>query len=61
MLYLFLFDHVSGGAGVKKKDLNKREGKGRHCCLGNRIVSIPCRASYFAPEGLEEYTIGGKG
>ena len=31
------------------KDLYRREGKGRRCCLGERIDSIPCRASYFAP------------
>ena len=28
---------------------DRREGKGRRCCLGDRIESIPCRASYFAP------------
>ena len=27
----------------KKKDKYRREGKGRHCCLGDRIDSIPCR------------------
>ena len=31
-----------------KTDLYRREGKGRRCCLGDRIDSIPCRASYFA-------------
>ena len=31
-----------------------REGKGRHCCLEDRIYSIPCRASYFAPGWYEE-------
>ena len=27
----------------------KTEGKGRRCCLGDRINSIPCRAIYFVP------------
>ena len=31
-----------------KKDSYKREGKGRRCFLEDRIVSIPCRASFFA-------------
>ena len=31
-----------------KKDKDRREGKGR-CCLRDRIDSIPCCASYFAP------------
>ena len=25
------------------------KGKGRRCCLGDRIYKISCRASYFAP------------
>ena len=37
-----------------KKDLYRRDGKGRHCCLGDRIYSIPCDASYFAPGWYEE-------
>ena len=37
-----------------KKDLYRRDGKGRCCCLEHRIDSIPCRASYFAPGWLEE-------
>ena len=32
------------------KDLYRREGKGRRCRLGDRIASIPCHASCFAPE-----------
>ena len=31
-----------------KKDKYRREGKGLRCCLGNRIYSIICHASYFA-------------
>ena len=34
----------------QKKDLYRREGKGRRCILEDRIDSIPCRASYFAQE-----------
>ena len=32
-----------------KKDIYRREGKGRRCFLGDRIASIPCQASYFVP------------
>ena len=32
----------------------RREGKGRHCCQGDRIYSIPCRDSYFTPGWYEE-------
>ena len=34
----------------------KTEGKvkGRRCCLGDRIDSIPCRASYFLPGCVQE-------
>ena len=47
----------------EKKDLYRREGtvqctlyrKGRHCCSEDRIASIPCRASYFAPGWFYEY------
>ena len=28
------------------KDKYRREGKGRRCCSGNRIDSIPCCASF---------------
>ena len=37
-----------------KKDLCRREGKGRCCCLGDKIYSIPWPASYFSPRGFEE-------
>ena len=32
----------------------RREGKDRCCCLGDRIYSIPCHASYFALGRMEE-------
>ena len=32
----------------------RREGKGRRCCLGDRIDSIPCQTSYFVPLWYEE-------
>ena len=38
-----------------KKDKDSREGKGRRCCLEDRIYSIPCRASYFLFGLNEEY------
>ena len=37
-----------------KKDKFRRTGKGRRCCLGGRIYSIPCCASYFAKDDFEE-------
>ena len=33
---------------------HRREGKGRRCSLGDRIASIPCLASCFAPGWHEE-------
>ena len=55
------FRHNSpGNLGLKpgpipplKKDLYRRECKGRHCFLWDRIASIPCRACYFAPGRFE--------
>ena len=38
----------------QKKDKDRSKGKGRRLCLGERIYSISCRASYFAKDGLEE-------
>ena len=29
---------------IERKDLHRREDKGRRCSLGNKIASIPCRA-----------------
>ena len=36
------------------KDGERSQGEGRRVCLGGRIYSIPCRASYFALVYLEE-------
>ena len=33
-----------------KKDLYRREGKGRRCCLEDRIYSIPCRVIGVFPQ-----------
>ena len=33
---------------AQKKDKYRRKDKGRRCCLGDRIASIPCRVSYCA-------------
>ena len=40
-----------GQVSRKKKDFYRREGKGRRCCLGDRVYSIPFHATgyYFAP------------
>ena len=38
----------------KKKDKDRREGKGRRLCLGGRIYSIPSRANHFAYGDFEE-------
>ena len=38
---------------IKKKDKDRREGKGRRCCLGGRMDSFLCCGSYFAPDGLK--------
>ena len=35
---------------AQKKDLHRRQGKGRRCCLGDNISSIPCRASCSIPK-----------
>ena len=35
-----------------KKDKYRRKGKGRRCCLGVRIYSIPCCAKCFALDYL---------
>ena len=37
-----------------KKDVYRRKGKCRRCCLGDIIYSIPCRFSYFSPGWYEE-------
>ena len=48
-------DRLGFYAEVQKKNaLYKREGKDRLGFLGDRIASIPCRASYFAPGRFEE-------
>ena len=38
----------------EKKDEDRREVKGRRCCLGGRIDKIPYHASYFVPGRYEE-------
>ena len=35
-----------GVRDIEKKDQCRRKGKGRLCGLGDRIYSLPCRASY---------------
>ena len=39
---------------IKKKDLYRREGKGRRCSLGDRIAFNPCRGSHFSPVQVED-------
>ena len=38
-----------------KKDKYRRKCNGRRCCLGGRIASIPCQASYMASDDFEDY------
>ena len=45
-------NHVRAGTG-KQTDKDRIKGKGRRFCLGGRIYSIPCRASYFADDDSE--------
>ena len=40
----------------KKKDKDRRLGKGRRCNLGDGIDSIPCRTSHF-PQGWFEIKV----
>ena len=40
------------------KDTYRREGKGRRCCFGDGIDSIPCRTSHLAPGCLKKRTNG---
>ena len=49
---IFRCEHT--GSVAKKKDLYRIKGKGRRCCLGDKVDLIPCRASYFAPGRIEE-------
>ena len=39
---------------MQKKGEYRRKGKGRRCCMGDRIYSIPFRASCFALGRFEE-------
>ena len=39
----------------QKKDKCRGKGKGRRCCLVDRIYSIPCCASYFATDDLKNW------
>ena len=41
------------GVTSQKKDKYRRKGKGRRCCLGERIYSIPCSTSCFAQDDLK--------
>ena len=45
---------ITGIDILKKKDKNRRKGKGRRLCLGNRIYKIPCRASDLLQDDFEE-------
>ena len=38
----------------RRRIKTEENAKGRRCCLGDRIGSIPCRASHFAPGQFEE-------
>ena len=38
---------------IKPSFMRRRKGKGRHCCLGDRVYSIPLRHNYFARGSIE--------
>ena len=38
----------------RRSNIDRRGGNGRRCSLGDRIASIPCQASCYAPGRLEE-------
>ena len=46
------FRHIELPAGIASQRIFSNSVR---CCLGGRIDSIPCRASYFAPGRFEEY------
>ena len=39
---------------IKKMDGDRRKGKGRRVCLGDKMYSIPCPAICFASVDLKE-------
>ena len=43
-----------GAFAAQKKDKYRRKGKGRRCCLGDRIYFILCRTSCYALARFEE-------
>ena len=45
--------HQPGSGDPMHSRRIKTKEKGRRCCLGGRIDSIPCRASYFVPGQFE--------
>ena len=47
-------DNGLGSVKSLKKDGERSKGKGRRCCLGDRMASIPCHASCFASVYLEK-------
>ena len=42
-----------GRGGGIEEETDRREGKGRRCCLGDGIHSIPCRTTDLTPEFFE--------
>ena len=41
-------------AELPLKDLYRRKGKGRRCCLGDRIYSIPCHLSILHQDDMKK-------
>ena len=41
--------HPSRGESSEEEESHRREGKGRHCWLGDGIVYIECRTRDLAP------------
>ena len=43
-----VYTGVHAGHRRRIKTETQKKSKGRRCCMGDRIASIPCRTSYFA-------------
>ena len=49
-----VFTRVGERGHPQKKDKNRREGKGRRCCSGDGIASIPCSTSILFRDDMKK-------
>ena len=52
LVYLLIslwYGHCNTCSLSIEEETDRRESKGRRCCLGDRIRSIPCRTTDLAP------------